>query len=147
MFVVGTAAHLSPAIPALTFRRPGRCSELSSYSPLVSKDSDDDCARLIALDFQYGCHAAAVDVSADDRVRLGPSPTTDHHRVPSSRESAPEGGLHGKRIRFTDAERVLLARKAKAVEPQSPSGTLDYCLSRYSPTHSALASAVSKRNA
>src|SRR3982074_1834891 len=28
--------------------------------------------------------------------------------------------LRGKRIRFTDAERVLLARKAKAVGPRSP---------------------------
>jgi hypothetical protein len=46
---------------------------------------------------------------------LGSSTPADRHRIPPGRDRLLKDRLRGKRIRFTDAERALLARKAKAV--------------------------------
>lgn len=46
---------------------------------------------------------------------MGTSASADRHRIPAGREPTAQERLHGRRIRFTDAERILLARKAKAV--------------------------------
>ncbi|HXL85233.1 MAG TPA: hypothetical protein VN989_14105, partial [Casimicrobiaceae bacterium] len=51
--------------------------------------------------------------------------------------------LRGRRIRFADAERALLARKAKAVGRKSPARTRHHSLSGYSV---AVASAVLRKN-
>ena len=71
-------------------------------------------SRRATVDLRHGFCAAAPLIPAHGRLGMGPSASADRHRVSASRGSAIEGRLHGKRIRFTDAERALLALKAKA---------------------------------
>ena len=71
--------------------------------------------RHFAVDSWHGFRAAAPRTLADDRLGLGPSAPADRHRVSQAENRLLKARLSGKRIRFTDAERALLARKAKAV--------------------------------
>jgi hypothetical protein len=73
-----------------------------------------------AVECEHGFSAAITVVLADNRVGLGASPSTDRHRISAGRKRVPEEAVTGKRIRFTDAERALLARKAKAVGRKAP---------------------------
>ena len=62
-----------------------------------------------------GSGIAVAVISVIDDIGLGSSSSADRHRIPSGREPTAQDRLRGRRIRFTDAERALLARKAKGV--------------------------------
>src|SRR5216683_2320899 len=107
--------------------------------PVVSNNSTEACDR---IDWWHGLRATCALVSADDRGWLGPSPPTDRHRIPSSREPAAQRPIARQAYPVHRRRASAAGEESQGSGTQGAAGTGDDRFSGYS---AALAPTIDRR--